>query len=481
MAEVKSLKVNMVLNGIKGCLSVIFPLITLPYVTRVLGVEEIGKYNFSISVVSYFLLLAGLGINTYAIREGARIRDDEKKISDFASEMYTINIASTIISYFMLFILVFAVPRLREVKYVIFILSVQIILTTFGVEWVYSIFEDYLFITLRTIVIQIISLVLIFLIVRTQNDINQYALVTVIACAGTNVFNRINSKKYCKIKLKSGVAWKKHIKPILILFAMQATITIYVSSDTTMLGFINGNREVGIYSISTKIYGVVKSIISSVIVVSIPRVSSIISTNNKKLLDSTVSDIYSTIWTVALPAMMGLIILREPIILIISTEEFVAAETSLEILSIALIMCLGAYFWGQVILVPLRKESIVFKITIFSACLNVGLNFVLLPRWGQNAAAFTTFLSEGSSFLLCYLYGRKEVKLQGVAGDFIKTCIGCALMLAVDISLMRSISGMSKYAILLIVFMVSVIVYFAAEIALKNSSLKGLKRLIKRS
>lgn len=480
MAKVKSLKVNMVLNGIKGCLSVIFPLITLPYVSRVLGVEEIGKYNFSVSVVSYFALLAGLGINTYAIREGARIRDDEKAVSDFASEMYTINFTSTVVSYLALILLVLAVPRFHEVKYVIFILSIQIILTTFGVEWIYSIFEDYLFITLRTIIIQLISLALIFLIVRSQNDINKYALVSVVACAGTNVFNRIHSKNYCKVKLKPGVEWKKHIKPILILFAMQATITIYVSSDTTMLGFINGNHEVGIYSISTKIYNVVNQIMASVITVSIPRISALVGKGEREAVNKTASDVYSIIWTIALPAMMGLILLRRQIILTISTPDFIAATSSLTILSFALLMCLGAYFWGQAVLLPMRREKTVFHITVFSACLNVGLNFILLPKWGQNAAAFTTLLSEGSSFLLCYLNGRKEVKLQGVVSDFIKTCIGCVVMLAVDVPLMKYISSLSKYAVLLIVFAVSVIVYFAVEIALKNSSLKGLKRLIRK-
>ena len=121
----KSLGVNALLNSIQSILNLIFPLITFPYISRVLSVDGVGKYNFSNSFVSYFILLAGLGISTFAVREGAKYRDDREKISEFASRVFTINIASTFVSYVILFVTLLIVPSLEKYKMAILIFSIQ--------------------------------------------------------------------------------------------------------------------------------------------------------------------------------------------------------------------------------------------------------------------------------------------------------------------------------------------------------------------
>ena len=153
----KSIKVNMILNAIKGLMSIFFPLISFPYVSKVLGVDNIGRYNFANSIISYFVLFAGLGINTYAIREGARLREKENEFRQFANEMFSINILSTIMSYVLFALLLIIVPKFQEYKTLLIILSLQIIFKTIGIEWIYSIYEDYAYITLRSIVFQVIS------------------------------------------------------------------------------------------------------------------------------------------------------------------------------------------------------------------------------------------------------------------------------------------------------------------------------------
>ena len=139
----KSLEINMILNAIKGIMRIIFPLITFPYVSKVLGVEGVGKYNFASSMVGYFIMFAGLGISTYAIREGAKIRENKQKSNQFISEIFSINLFSTLISYLLLAVLLCVWPVLQNYTILILILSIQIGFTTIGVEWIYSIFEDY--------------------------------------------------------------------------------------------------------------------------------------------------------------------------------------------------------------------------------------------------------------------------------------------------------------------------------------------------
>lgn len=158
----RSLRLNALLNSLRSILNILFPIITFPYVSHVLQVRGIGIYNFSNSIVSYFLLIAGLGINTYAVREGAKLRDNQIKISRFASEVFTINIYSTIISYLLLLLCLFIFSKLHNYLSCILIFSIQIFFTTIGTEWVYQIYEDYSYITLRSILFQILSIILLF-------------------------------------------------------------------------------------------------------------------------------------------------------------------------------------------------------------------------------------------------------------------------------------------------------------------------------
>lgn len=472
----KSLKINMILNAIKGLLGVVFPLISFPYVSRILGVENIGKYNFANSVISYFVLLAGLGIKTYAIREGARIREDTKRFSAFANEIFTINAVSTALSYAVLFICMVFVKKLHNYAELLLVLSLMIVFGTIGIEWVYSIFEDYLYITLRSIIVHIVSLALLFILVHSENDLIKYALITVISSVGSNIFNYLHAKKYCRVKLTLNFDWKRHIKPILILFGMTIATTIYVSSDTTILGFLCDDRTVGIYSVSTKIYSIVKTVLSSVIVVSIPRLSSMLGKKDMVGFRNVAYDIYGSLLTVMIPAITGIILLRKQIVLILSNETYITATSSITLLSIALFFCLGAWFWGQCILVPEKEESTVFKITVVSAIINIILNLLLIPLWKENAAALTTIIAEAISFFWCRYQSHKYIQLKGIGKIIIKVIIGCTMIVALSFVLERIIHNDTLYTLILIAG--SVLLYAITEVILKNEAVVSIKSAV---
>lgn len=270
-----SVKKNAVLNVIKQACSILFPLITYPYVSRVLGSTSYGIYSFADSIVSYAVLIAGLGISTYAIREGSPIRDNQKKINQFSSEIFSINVISTIVAYLLLFFSIFVSTKIMADRNVIFVRSIMIILTTIGVDWINNIYEDFSYITIRYIVFQTISLVLMFAFVRSTRDILIYTFITVIAAAGGNVLNVFYVRKYVRIKfVLRGLS--KHIKPIIILFANNVAVAIYVNSDITMLGFYVTNSQVGIYALASKIYNLAKLMINALIIALMPRLSYII-------------------------------------------------------------------------------------------------------------------------------------------------------------------------------------------------------------
>lgn len=473
----KSIKVNAMLNGIKLLMSVLFPLITFPYASRILQVENLGKVNFSSSIVSYFVLLAGLGISTYAIREGSRLRNDSVKFNEFASQVFTINILSTIISYGALFFTIFFIPVLQNYRILLLIQSVSIIFTTIGVEWIFSIQENYLYITIRSLIFQIISMLLLFILVRDIGDYYLYAIVTVISSVGSNLFNFIYSRRYFKITLTKKLNLKKHLKPILIIFSTSIATTIYVNSDLTMLGILADDYAVGVYSVSSKVYSIIKTLMSAVITVALPRLSFYIANNHEVKYNSTVIKIFNSLVLVILPTVTGMNLLSNEITFVISGNSFMEASTSLKVLSIALIFSVFGSFATSSILLPMKKEKYILIATIVGAIVNVLLNLVFIPLFQQDGAAITTAVAECIVMLISFFYARKYIKLDSVAKNIVTSILGCFGIVLVSIILKNLISSIIPYTVLTVFF--SIGVYLLILLSLKNKQVLEITNEIK--
>lgn len=462
----KSLKTNTALYTLKSILSVIFPMITLPYVLRVLGVENIGKYNFTQSIISYFQLISTLGLAAYAKRDGAIIRDDRASFNIFASNIFSLNMIFTLISYLLFSIALISIPKLRANAFLMLICSTTIFLTNFGVEWIYSVYEDYVYITVRQIVIQILSLLLLFVFVKKNTDLFIYAGVMAVSSAGSNIWNFIHSKKYCDLKFILKFNWRKYLSRSLVFFASNLMITVYVNMDQTILGFICGDYAVGLYGASVKIYRVLDIILTGAALVGISRLSNFLGNNNIQNFCTAANEIHDIGITLTLPIVCGICIFSKEILYLLGGTEYLQASTSLIILSITLIGYVPAVFWGQCILIPAKKEKKLLYITIFSAILNFGLNLLLIPKFEQDAAAFTTLLSESFTAVMAMNVGRKIVSLKKPVYTYCKSLIGCVAIIGVSLSLKFAIPN--KILALLLSAIVGGIIYFFIELLVKN-------------
>lgn len=476
--KVISLKVNSILNAIRSLMAVLFPLITTPYITRVLGIDNCGRYSFSYTFVSYFVLIAALGINNYAIREGATLRENTEALEKFVSEVFSINIISTIISYVLLFACLFSVSKFNDYKEIILILSAQIILATIGVEWIYTIFEDYLYITIRSILFQIVSLVLLFTMVKTKGDTNIYACVTVISSVGASAWNLIKSRKYCKIKLTYNLNIKKHIKPILFIFVSNAAVMIYVNADNTILGFLTSDYNVGLYSLATKIYRALKTMLSALVVVSIPRLSYYYGNSLTSEFNKTLSRIFNLMMTFVFPLITGIVFLSKDIILFLSDESFLEANNSIIILGIATLFCMLSYIYGQCILMPLHHEKVTMYATIVSAMINIALNFLLIPTLKQDGAAITTVIAEGLVFAIYWVFIHKIVRINNSKITILKTIPGCIIIWLICYVVTRFAFGSFMKIVLCTV--ISAFVYFVFELIVKNQEVITIYSSLKR-
>ena len=169
MSKQRSLKMNFIMNALLTMSSFIFPLITFPYISRILLPTGMGKVNFATSIINYFLLFSQLGIPTYGIRACARVRDNKEELTRVTHELLFINIVISTLSYIVFFITVFTVPRLYNDKTLFILMSFTIILTAIGMEWLYRALEQYTYITVRSIIFKFIALAAMFLLIHKQS------------------------------------------------------------------------------------------------------------------------------------------------------------------------------------------------------------------------------------------------------------------------------------------------------------------------
>lgn len=409
-----SLRTNALLSGGQKLVSIVFPLITFPYISRVLSVNGIGKISYIESIISYFVLLAGLGISNYATREGARIRDNQKDLNYFSRQMFTLNILSTFVAYILLGVTIAIFPQLHLYLILLFIESFSIIGTTIGVSWVYTIEEDFLYITIRTLAVQAISLVLMFLLVHQPKDYLMYASITIIASVGGNVFNFFHARKFVSLKLTKSLDLRKHLKPILIIFSSAIAVSIYVNSDMTLLGIFSTPRSVGLYSRSVRIYTIIKQMVASMTVVALPRLSAQQANGGKDAFVKTASGILRNVLMLALPIGIGLCLTAKDIMLIIAGSKYLDATFALAVLGIASIFAILSSYTTYCLLLPLKFEKVQMQATYISALINIVLNMFIIRYFAQNGAAVTTLLSELAVFAFEAFYVIKRTGYRGI-------------------------------------------------------------------
>lgn len=473
----KSIKINAIINGMKTLLLVIFPLITFPYAARVLGVEGVGKYNFAYSIISYFALLSALGIYNYAVREGASLKDNYKKLSIFASEILEFNIISMIIALFLLIVLCLLWGKLHSYIFIFFILSFNIILTTFGCEWIYAIREEYVYMALRGVLFQILSMLFLFLFVHSYDDLVAYCITTVLSTSGYNILNILGLKKFFKFKLQPINSLKRHFSPIMLLFANSIATTIYINSDITILGMLSGNHSVGLYSVSTKVYSIIKAVLASIIVVSIPKMSNLWSNKEYTSFNIMANKILNCCMLLTIPAITGVIVLVKEILLFISGINYIEATISMKILSIALFVSVLNWFFQSSILIPSKNEKKVLYSSSIAAIVNIVLNFILIPFYSENAAAFTTLVAETISCIISGFYSFKFIKLEINKNNVLSIIFG-AITIYLFCKIIQIISA--NYLFTLSISIVgSLLIYIAILIVLKNTLLTDLLKQLK--
>ena len=257
---------------------------------------------------------------------------------------------------------------------------------------------------------KILSIVMLFVFVRRPGDYLNYAGITVFSAVGSNVLNYLHAKKFCTIRFTFNIDCQEHLKPILIIFASSVATTIYLSLDTTLLGLINNNYVVGIYSVSTKMYNIVKQLIAAILTVTIPRFALLWGRHRYREYRKLLLQISDALALISISVAVGVYMLAPQIVILLSSTKYIRAVSSLRLLCPALIFSIFSWIFTSCVLIPAKRENKVLIITVQSAVVNLALNLLLMPSLKENAAAITTSLSEAISMFLGMYYSRDIIK-----------------------------------------------------------------------
>lgn len=461
-----SIKKNFIINGIKIFFNLIFPIVTFPYISRVLGPTGIGKITFATSITNYFLLFTNLGIPLYGIREIARVRENRLKLSKSFSEILFLNLITTIIGM-IVFIIFFQLKLFGNDIKLFQIMSLNIIFTFIGVEWYFQGMENYIYITKRSIIFKIISIILMFIFVNKKEDIVIYAGILVFALVGANILNFFKVKKEILISFKN-LNIKKHLKPILTIFSMNIAISIYTNLDSVMLGYRSNEYSLGIYSASSKMIHLVLGIVTSLGAVLLPRISNYIINKQEKELKEILENTLTFLLALSVPCVIGIILTADEIIKIFSGNEFIEAVKTMRILSPVIFFIAFSNFLGIQILYPRGEEKKVLYSVIVGAIINFSLNWLLIPKYAQNGAAVATVIAEGFVLLVQIFLGYKCLKFKIFTSENLKVILANIFLGIGALLITNYFTGKSIIVNLLLKIILGILIYIIVLIILKE-------------
>lgn len=471
----KSIKLNLFFNILLNISKIIFPLITAPYVSRVLEPDGVGIFNFAGTYANYFTLFAALGIPMYAVREIAKIRESVKDQENFLSEIMSLSLFTTIACTAIFVTTIFLIPQLSN-DFLIFLLSgITLYLVPVTIDWFYAGREEFGFITYRSLILRVLGIALLFLLVKDKSDLIVYVLINALI----NVINIIWN--YIRL-LSSGIRphftlnFRHHFKPLLLLFASSVAISIYTILDTIMLGFISDYEQVGFYNNASHISKLLLPITTSLAAVAMPRLSYYTKTNDWNNIRSLLNKSLSIVAFLCFPVAFGVIAIAPTFVPLFFGELFQGAVLPLQIVVGIVIAISFNNLMGVQIMIGLGYDKLFLYAVLVGTFSNFVSNLILIPLLGATGAAISSVLAETLILIVEIVIVHK---LTPIRFDNIKEVLISAIVALGFFPIMLILSQSFSGWILVIFFIIIATTYYMLlQYFFKNSSLEIVKNLV---
>lgn len=464
----KSITKNYIYNVSYQILTLILPLITTPYLSRVLGAENLGIYSFTLSIATYFILFGTLGISMYAQREIAYFQDKKYERSKIFWEINVLRLITMIISTLIYY---FVYIQGTEYKIYYTILVLQLIATIFDISWFFQGIEDFKKTVTRNLIIKILSIMSIFILVKDQNDLILYFYIFVFS----NLIGNISLWLYLpkllgKIKIKDLEVFK-HLKSTISLFIPQIAIQVYTLLNKTMLGvIIDDKKEVGYYDQAQKIISMLLMIVTSLGTVMLPRIAKNFAKGNRKSIEDYMSRSFNFVYFLAIPMIFGLILISNEFVPLFFGKGYEKVVILMNIMAPTILFIGLSNVIGIQYLLPTKKQKEFTNSVLVGALINFIINIFVISKLESVGAAVATLFAEIFVTLIQFYYIRNEFNIKYILKLSFKYIFSGIIMFLIASLISRFINiGTLK---ILIQTIIGILIYIIVLYILKDDFLK---------
>lgn len=395
-------------------LRIIIPIISIPYVYRILNPEIMGNIEFSQSISNYFFIFAGFGVYTYGLREVSRVRNDQRKRDKLFTELFIIStLSSTLVAFIYLIYILSKFNSDTVLRNMLLINSIQIISYIFYIEWINEAFENYKFISLKTIAIKLINLLCIFLFIKISTDYYKYLLLLNIFIFINNFISFIYIKKQITFNFKN-LELKKYLIPLGAMLLISNVNILYTQLDKIALGFYSTNiQEVAYYGVAQKVMSVLMVVVMSIISVTMPRLSFFLGQGQKENYEQMFNKVFPFVYALLFPIGIGIIILSKEIALFFGGEVYLPAQMVLMVFGVRIIFVTIESLLSNHVIFLHQKEKVMIRIIGLCGIFNFIMKYILIRfnYFSAASAIFTTMLAEILIIALDYWYIKKYLNL----------------------------------------------------------------------
>ncbi|MBV5282644.1 MAG: flippase [Paludibacter sp.] len=405
------IKTNFIYSSILTISNFIFPFITFPYISRVLGVNNVGIYNWVGGIIQYFILFSMMGIAIVGIREVAKNKNNPVELSKTFSSLLMLTVVTTIIALVVLFVLMAFVPKFAEYRVMFYIGAANVFVNLFLVEWFFKGIENFKYITIRSIIVKSLYVISVFVFIRDSDDYVTYYLLTVAAVVLNALFNWIYCRKFVHFTFKN-ISLKPFIKPFMILGIYLLFNSMYSTFNVAYLGFVGGNEEVGYYTTATKLYGILLAFFSAFTGVMLPRMSALVAENNFTEINRLIGKSFDILYTFCFPMIIFFMFFAPEIVGIIAGPGYEGSILPMRIvLPLMLIIGTEEILIIQ-LLMPLNKDKSIFINSVIGAFVGVALAIVLVKNLHSVGSAIVWVCSELSILISASFFVKKYIGIR---------------------------------------------------------------------
>lgn len=411
------IKKNFLYNSILTTANYIFPILVFPYVSRVLGVTNIGICNFVDSIVQNFILISMLGIPIVGIREIVVAKRDRIRLNRIFSSIFYINALLTAVAVIILLCCTFFIKDLFQYKELMFVGVFKLIGNFLMIEWFFKGLEDFKYITIRSLVVRSLYVVSVFLIVKTKEDYIIYYILTSSVFVVNAVTNLFYSKKFVSITF-SALPFKAVMKPIGILGIYMIFTSFYTSFNTSFLGIVTDPTQVGYFTTATKLYAIILALFSAFTTVMLPRMTDIIEGGNTDEFKGLLAKCSRLFFSIIIPIVCFVLIYAGDIILLIAGPGYSGAVLPMRICMI--VMLIVGY--EQVIIIqglmPLKRDKSILINSIVGGCTALALCLLFIPYLKAIGASLVWLGSEIATAISASIFIKKYIGFKFPAREF---------------------------------------------------------------